>query len=209
VAEHKPRPLCDARLCRGGRHDKVRDVIPGSSSAFLVFAERRLSLSLRSGAAMLSAIAFFWPTVTAADLIPLFAAYLFIDGALALAPGGLRLSQRRAWPLLTGGGINMATAGFVYFWPGMTLPLLIHAAALWAIASGATMALSSATLRDADGDYLFLLAGIAALLLGRALLSHPALDVVVLSTWIGLYALTSGILLLKLILPQHYRQLLD
>jgi uncharacterized membrane protein HdeD (DUF308 family) len=184
-------------------------VNPGPSSAFLVFAERRLSLSLRSGAAVLFAVAFFWPTVTAADLAPLFAAYLFIDGALALAPGGWNLSQRRAWPLLAGGGIDMAGAGFVYFWPGMTLPLLTHAAAIWAIATGATMALSSATLRDADGDYLLLLAGIAALVLGRALLSHPALDIVVLSTWTGLYALTNGILLLKLILPQHYRELLD
>jgi uncharacterized membrane protein HdeD (DUF308 family) len=181
----------------------------GSPSAFLLFDERRLSLSLRSGAAVLFAVAFFWPTVTAAGLIPLFAAYLFVDGALALAPGGWRLRERRAWPLLAGGGIDMAAAAFVYFWPGMTVPLLIYAAALWAIATGATVGLAGATLREVDGDYLFLLSGIAALVLGRALLSHPALDAVVLSTWIGLYALTNGIVLLKLVLPQHYRELLD
>lgn len=181
----------------------------GSPPAFLLFSERRPSLAMRSGAAVLFAVAFFWPSMTGAGLVRLVAAYFFIDGALALAPGGLGLSQCRAWPLLIGGCIDMAAAGIVYFWPGMTAPLLIHAAALWAIATGAAMALAGAALREADRDYLFLLAGIAALVLGRALLSHPALDAVVLSTWIGLYALTNGILLLKLVLPQHYRELLD
>jgi hypothetical protein len=49
-----------------------------------------------------------------------------------------------------------------------------------------------------------LLSGIAIGLFGRALMSHAAGDVVVLSTWLGLYALTSGILLFKLTL-QRYR----
>lgn len=177
--------------------------------AIQLYAERRLSLALRSGAAVLFAIAFFWPTITETGLVPLFAAYAFVDGALALAPDRWRLAQRPAWPLLLGGAIDMAVAGFVYFWPGMTLPLLIAAATLWATGSGATLSLACATLREADRDHLFLLAGIAALALGRALLSHPAIGAVVLSTWLGLYALTFGIVLLKLVLPQHYRELLD
>jgi uncharacterized membrane protein HdeD (DUF308 family) len=177
--------------------------------AILLFSERRLSLALRSGAAMLFAVAFFWPTITAAGLVPLFAAFAFVDGALALAAGGWRMAQCRAWPLLLAGAIDMAAAGFVYFWPGMSLPLLIEAATVWAVATGAAKALAGATLREADRDHLFLLAGIAALLLGRALLSHPGIGAVVLSTWLGLYALASGIVLMKLVLPQYYRELLD
>ena len=177
--------------------------------ATLVFAEHRLSLALRSGAGVLFAVAFFWPTVTAGGLAGLFAAYLFLDGALALAPGGWRTAQFRGWPLLAGGCIDMTAAGFVYFWPGMSLPFLMEAATIWAVALGATMALACATLREADRDHQLLLAGIGALVLSRALLPQPAIGAIVLSAWIGLYALTLGIVLLKLVLPQHYRELLD
>jgi hypothetical protein len=51
--------------------------------------ERRSSLALRSGAAALFAIACFWPTVTDAMLIKLFAAYAFVDGVLTLSSGRL------------------------------------------------------------------------------------------------------------------------
>ena len=184
-------------------------MLPAESSAFVLFAERRLSLALRSAAAVVFAIAFFWPTVTGVALVRMFAAYVFVDGALALAPGGWRLAQCRAWPLLIGGGIDMAVAGFVYFWPGMAMPLLMETIAVWAIALGATMALACATLREADSNHQLLLAGIVALLLGRALLPQPAIGAVVLSAWVGIYALSNGIVLLKLVLPQYYRELLD
>jgi len=177
--------------------------------ASLVYAERRLSLALRSGAAVGFAIAFFWPSVSGAGIAGLFAAYLFVDGALALAPGGWGPAQCRGWPLLAGGCIDMAAAGFFCFWPGIGVPVLIEATGIWAIAFGATMALACATLREADPEYQLLLAGIAALVLGRALLPQPAIGAVVLSAWMGLYALTLGFVLLKLVLPQHYRELLD
>src|SRR5690348_14879394 len=115
--------------------------------AALIFAERRLSLALRSGAAMLFAVGFFWPTIGGPGLARLFAAYAFVNGALALAPGGWRLAQFRGWPLLLGGAIDMAAAGFVYFYPDMTLPLLIDTAIIWAIAAGAAMTLACAGLR--------------------------------------------------------------
>ena len=180
----------------------------GSGMAVMPFAEHRLSLTLRSGLAVLFAVAFFWPTVSGIWLARLFAAYAFTDGALALAPAGWRLARCRAWPLLIGGVIDLAAAGFIYFWPGMTVPLLIPAAAIWAVATGAMMTLACVTLREIDDGCLFLLGGIAALVFGRALLSHSEIGVVVLSTWMGLYTLTIGIVLFKLVLP-HYRPLLD
>jgi uncharacterized membrane protein HdeD (DUF308 family) len=84
------------------------------------------------------------------------------------------------------------------------LPDLVNLATVWAIALGITFTVASATLRQAGGDYLLLLSGIASAVFGRALLSHMAGDVVVMSTWTGLYALTLGIVLLKLTL-QLYR----
>ena len=131
--------------------------------------QRRLSLALRSGASLLFAVAFFWPTLTFPMLVKLFAVYAFLDGILTLAPGGWSLAQRAVWPLLA-----------------------------------AARAIGCATMREADPGYLLLLNGIAAGFFARALLSPAAGDVVVLSTWIGLYVLTVGILLFKLTL-QRYR----
>ena len=155
---------------------------PVPSPAFVLFAERRgCRWSCSSGAAALFAVAFFWPTLSGAGLVRLFAAYAFVDGALALAPGGWGLAHRRAWPLLAGGCIDMIAAACVYFWPGTNLPLLTEAAAIWAIALGATMALAGATLREADREYLFLLGGVAALLLRTGVAVASGTDAVVLS----------------------------
>jgi hypothetical protein len=64
-------------------------------------------------------------------------------------------------------------------------------------------------LRRADRDYLLLLSGIASGLFARALLSSTAADTVVISTWMGLYGLTLGILFLTLALRQYELVTLD
>jgi uncharacterized membrane protein HdeD (DUF308 family) len=85
----------------------------------------------------------------------------------------------------------------------MTLVDLVNLLRIWAIALAITFTLACATLRQADGDYLLLLSGIASGLFARALLSSTAADTVVISTWMGLYGLTLGILFLKLALYLH------
>src|SRR5205085_9330404 len=126
------------------------------------------------------------------------------DGVLALSPGGWGLPHRPAWPLLCGGCIDLAAAAAAYAWPGLSLVELIGLIMIWAIALATTFAVACVTLRAADEDNLFLLSGIAAALFARALLSPMAADLVVLSTWTGLYAVTAGIVLFKLAL-QLYR----
>jgi uncharacterized membrane protein HdeD (DUF308 family) len=175
-----------------------------AADANALLDQRRLSLALRSGASMLFAVAFFWPTLTFPTLGKLFAAYVFVDGILTLSPGGWRLAQRAVWPLLLGGCVNVAVAAAVYVWPAMTLSEFGRLLVVWAIAVAASRTVGCATLREADPDYLRLAGGIAAGLFGRALLSPAAGDAVVLSTWLGLYALTLGILLFKLTL-QRFR----
>jgi uncharacterized membrane protein HdeD (DUF308 family) len=166
--------------------------------------QRRLSLTLRSGVGLVFAIAFFWPTLTFSGLVGLFAAYAFVDGILILSTGGWGLAQRPVWPLLIAGCADIVAAAAAYFSPGLTFNGFGNLLAAWAVAMAAGCAISCATLREADPDYLLLLSGIAAGLFARALLSHTAGDVVVLSTWLGFYALTSGILLFKLAL-QRFR----
>jgi uncharacterized membrane protein HdeD (DUF308 family) len=169
--------------------------------------QRRLSLALRSVASLLFACAFFWPTLTLPMLVKLFAAYAFVDGILALAPGGWSLQERAVWPLLAGGCINLAAAAAAYLWPVLGSFEFGNLLTAWAIALAASRTIGCAMMREADPDYLLLLAGIAAGFFGRALWSPAAADAVVLATWIGLYALAVGIVLFKLTL-QRYRPLL-
>ncbi len=182
--------------------------LPQSPTAAEIVADRGLSLAFRSAAAFVFATAFLWPTINDAMLFRLFAAYAFVDGVLALAPGGWELSYRRAWPLLIGGCVNLVGSGIAYAWPGMNVPMLADVTAIWAVAIGGTFAIACFTLREADPDCLLLLGGIASLVFGRALMSQLAGDVIVLSTWMGLYALTMGVLLLKLTL-RRYLAMLD
>ena len=171
--------------------------------------ERRSSLALRSGAALLFAVACFWPTITDAMLIKLFAAYAFADGILMLSSGGWGFASRSVWPLLTGGCVDLAAAVAAYAWPGTTLLDLVDLMTIWAIARGTMVTVACATLRQADSDYLLLLSGVASGLFARALLSYTAADIVVISTWTGLYGLTQGILLLKLTLQRYQPVALD
>ena len=173
-------------------------------SAGALLDARRLSLALRSAAALIFAVAFLWPALGEAALIRLFALYAFIDGVLAVSPGGWRPDDRAAWPLLLGGLADLAAAAFAYAWPEIGLFGLAMVATTWAIAQAASFALAWVGLRAADGTGLLLLSGIAAAVFARSLLSNLAGDAIVLSTWIGLYALTVGILFFKLTL-QRYR----
>lgn len=174
---------------------------PADANALL--DQRRLSLALRSGASLLFACAFFWPTLTLPMLVKLFAAYAFVDGILTLAPGGWSLQERAVWPLLAGGCINIAAAAAAYLGPALGWFEIGNLLAAWAIALAASRTIGCATMRQADPDYLLLLAGIAAGFFGRALWSPAAGDAVVLATWIGLYALAIGIVLFKLTLRRY------
>lgn len=166
-------------------------------------AQRRLAFLLRSPAHFLFAVAFLWPALSFAMLTWLFAAYLFVDAALALAPGGLGIGTRPLWPLFAGGLASLGTAIAAYGWPDPSFSTLVMLAAIWAMAVGAAYGAACFTLREADPDHLLLLSSIASLLFGRALLSHRATDLVVLSTWMGLYALTMGVVTLNFAVKQY------
>jgi uncharacterized membrane protein HdeD (DUF308 family) len=169
----------------------------GGEGATALLDERRLSFALRSGAGILFAIAFLWPAMGDAALIRLFAACAFVDGILVLSAGGWSPRSRCVWPLLLGGCADIVAATAAYAWSGLTLLGLINLMAIWAILLASSFAAGWAALRQSDGNYL-LLSGIAGGLFGRALLSYTAGDVVVIATWMGLYALTVGVLLFKL-----------
>ena len=74
---------------------------------------------------------------------------------------------------------------------------LVYLIAVWAIISGIALVAGGMALVRLSGELLVVVGGVLSILLGIALLVHPAVGVVALSWWLGAYALLFGIMLLS------------
>jgi uncharacterized membrane protein HdeD (DUF308 family) len=156
------------------------------------------ALALRGVVAILFAlIAFILPVITAAALILLFGAYVFVDGVFALI-AGLRLARQhgRSAPLLIEGGLNILIGLIVFIWPGPALIATIYLIAIWAVITGIALIAAGIALIRHSGEWLLVLGGVISVLLGIILFVQPEAGVIALSWWLGFYALLFGIILL-------------
>lgn len=184
------------RMSRNPRHS--RNSRAGEKMATIMIGNW-WALALRGVAAILFAlIAFFWPGVTAAALVLLFGAYALVDGVLALV-AALRAARQhgRSGPLLLEGILDIVIAIIVFVWPGTALVALIYLIALWAVLSGIALMAAGIALIRLSGEWLLVLGGLLSIVLGIALFVQPAVGVVALSWWLGLYALLFGGFLLR------------
>jgi uncharacterized membrane protein HdeD (DUF308 family) len=157
------------------------------------------ALALRGVAAIgLALIAFFSPGITATALILVFGVYALVDGVFALV-AALRAARRHghSGALLLEGVFNIVMAFVVFAWPGPTIVALIWLIALWAIVTGVALIAAGLALIRHSGEWLLVVSGLVSILLGIVLVVHPAIGVVALSWWLGLYALMFGVMLLS------------
>ena len=157
------------------------------------------ALALRGGVAILFAlIAFIKPGITAEIVILLFGAYALVDGIFALV-AALRAAQHhgRSGGLLLEGILNIVIAIIVFVWPGPALVALIYLIAIWAIVTGVALVAAGLALIRLSGEWLLVVCGALSILLGLILFVQPAVGVVALSWWLGVYALLFGIMLLS------------
>jgi uncharacterized membrane protein HdeD (DUF308 family) len=137
----------------------------------------------------------------------LFAAYMLVDGVFAIASGIKAARNGERWGLLILEGIVDLAAGTVaVLWPAITLVALIWIVAIWAIVSGALMLGAAFTLNLDHGRWWLALGGIASLIFGVLLVIQPLIGAVVLTMWVGAYALVFGILLLVLAFQLHSKK---
>jgi len=78
--------------------------------------------------------------------------------------------------------------------------------AIWAIVSGALMLGAAFSLNIDYGRWWLALGGIASLIFGILLIIEPFVGAVVLTLWIGAYALIFGIFLLVLAFQLHSKR---
>jgi uncharacterized membrane protein HdeD (DUF308 family) len=147
------------------------------------------------------------PGVAVEVFVILFAAYMLVDGVFAIASGIKAARNGERWGLLVlEGVVDLAAGAVAVLWPAITLVALIWLVAVWAIVSGALMLGAAFTLNIDHGRWWLALGGIASLIFGILLVIEPLVGAVVLTMWIGAYALVFGVFLLILAFQLHSRK---
>ena len=152
-------------------------------------------------------VALFLPGATMLSLVLLFAAYAFVDGVFGIIAAVRAARQHERWGLLVLEGlINIATAAVAFFWPGITVVAFILLVAVWALLSGVTMIWAAIRLEFADGRGWLVFGGIVSVIYGVLLIVVPMIGALVLTWWLGAYALVFGVSLLVLAFRLRDRQ---
>jgi uncharacterized membrane protein HdeD (DUF308 family) len=147
------------------------------------------------------------PGVAVEVFVILFSAYMLVDGVFAIVSGIKAARSGERWGLLILEGIVDLAAGVVAFlWPAITLVALIWIVAVWAVVSGVLMLSAAFTLNIDHGRWWLALGGIASVIFGILLVIEPLIGAVVLTLWIGAYALVFGVLLLIVAFQLHSRK---
>ncbi len=165
-----------------------------------LIAQAWWTVALRGALAILfGVIAVLMPAVTLASLVLLFAAYMLVDGVLAVASAvrAVRRHQRWGWLILEGVA-DLAAAAVAVLWPAVTIFVAVVMMGAWAVVSGAFLLVAAFGLHPAYGRWAMGLGGGASILWGLLLLLWPAAGALVLTWWLGLYALVFGSALLVL-----------
>ena len=114
------------------------------------------------------------------------------------------------WGLLIFEGLlDIATGVVAFLWPGLTVVAFVWLIAAWAIVSGGLMTAAGFRLNIEHGRWWLVLGGLLSLAYGVLLIITLLIGAIVLTWWLGAYALVFGIALVifsfKLRSRQHER----
>jgi uncharacterized membrane protein HdeD (DUF308 family) len=173
-----------------------------------VLAESWWAVGLRGILGILfGLICLLTPGIALEVFVILFSAYMLVDGVFAIISGIKAARNGERWGLLILEGIVDLAAGVVAFlWPLITMVALVWITAVWAIVSGALLLAAAFSLNLDHGRWWLGLGGIASLVFGILLVIEPLIGAVVLTLWVGAYALVFGVFLLIVAFQLHSRK---
>ncbi len=144
-------------------------------------------------------IALFQPGATMLSLVLVFSAYALVDGIFAIIASVRAMSHQERWGLLLLEGIaDIIAAAAAFLWPGLTVLAFVGIVAGWAIVTGGLLLGSAFRLNIDHGRWWMALSGIVSILYGVVLIWAPLSGAVVLTWWIGAYAIIFGASLIML-----------
>jgi uncharacterized membrane protein HdeD (DUF308 family) len=150
-------------------------------------------------AIIFAAIALVLPGVTMLSLVLVFAAYAVVDGVFAIISAVRSARRHERWGLLVLEGLVDIVAGVIAFlWPGLTILAFVMLVAVWALLTGALMTVAAFRLQIDHGRWWLVLGGVASIIYGVLLIVAPLIGALVLTWWLGAYALVFGATLLVL-----------
>ena len=149
-------------------------------------------------------IALVMPIATILALVLLFSAYMVVDGAIAIYAAIRAARKQEGWGFLLFQGIaSLAAAAIAFMWPGLTVVAFVLLIAAWSIVSGCLRL--AAAMRTEQARWWLVLGAAAALLYGILMIVAPLSGAVVLTWWLGAFALVFGAALIILSLKLRSR----
>ena len=144
-------------------------------------------------------IAILAPAAAMVSLALLFGAYLLIDGVFALVAAARAAGHHERWGMLLAEGVlNLIMGGIVFVFPAGAILAFVFVTAAWALITGGLMLASASNLHVSHGRWWLALGGIVSLIWGVLLVVAPLAGALVLTWWLGVYAILFGISMLVL-----------
>jgi uncharacterized membrane protein HdeD (DUF308 family) len=175
-----------------------------------VLADNWWAVGLRGVFAILfGLIAFALPGVTMLALVFVFAAYSVADGIFNIVLAVRGASQHERWALFLINGLFGIVVGLAAaILPGLTVLAFVLLIAAWALVSGVLALIAAFSMTIRHGRWLLVFWGIVSIVYGLLLLATPLIGALVLTWWVGAYALIIGATLIALAfrLRQHRGQ---
>jgi uncharacterized membrane protein HdeD (DUF308 family) len=144
-------------------------------------------------------VALFLPGATMLTLVLFFSAYMLVDGIFGIVAAVRAASHHQRWGLLVLEGVlNIAVGVIAFIWPGLTAVTFVLLIAAWAIVTGVLEIVAAVRLHPEYGRWWLILSGVASVIFGVLLVVAPLAGVIVVTWWIGAFALIFGIMLVVL-----------
>ena len=157
-------------------------------------------------AVLFGLIALFMPGVTMLSLVLVFAAYAIVDGIFAIVAAVNAAKAGERWGVFVLEGLVGIIAGVAAAaWPAITVVVFVAVIAAWALITGGLMFAAAMNVDDGHGRWWLVVAAVASVVYGIMLVIAPAIGALVLTWWIGAYALIFGAAMLVLAFQLRWR----
>jgi uncharacterized membrane protein HdeD (DUF308 family) len=144
-------------------------------------------------------VALVVPAAAMLSLALVFTAYLLADGIFATVAAVRAAKHHDRWGLLLGEGVlDLAMGVLAALFPAGAVLGFVLVTAAWALLTGSMMLGAAFQLHASNGRLWLALGSIVSLIWGVLLLLAPAAGALVLTWWLGIYAIAFGVALLVL-----------
>jgi uncharacterized membrane protein HdeD (DUF308 family) len=173
---------------------------PDGEAMSAALARNWWAMALRGVAAIVfGVIALLLPGTVLLTLAWLFAAYLLVDGVLGIVASVRAAERQQRWRLLLAESVlDLVMGAVALVLPSVAVVAFVLLTAAWALLTGGLMLAAAFRLHVSHGRWWLALGGIVSLVWGVLLIIAPMIGAVVLTWWLGGYAIVFGIVLLVL-----------